>query len=79
MIGKKTVDHKRTNRFTLVASNFARVQLKVLKYQTSYPADYRKIAAVDSHNIIGIEKENIKKIDFCTKTFLSAIYFDVIS
>ena len=45
----------------------------------TYPADCRKIAAVDSHNSIGIErKENIKKIDFCTKTFLSAIYFDVI-
>ena len=45
----------------------------------TYPADCRKIAAVDSHNSIGIERKNIKKIDFCIKTFLSAIYFDVIS
>ena len=46
----------------------------------TYTADCRKIAAVDSHNSIGIErKENINKIDFCIKTFLSAIYFDVIS
>ena len=46
----------------------------------TYPADCRKIAAVDSHNSIGIErKENINEIDFCIKTFLSAIYFDVIS
>ena len=45
-----------------------------------YPADCRKIADVDSHNSIGTKrKENIKKIDFCIKTFLSAIYFNVIS
>ena len=49
-------------------------------YTETYPADCRKIAAVDSHNSIGIErKENINKIDFCIKRFLRAIYFDVIS
>ena len=46
----------------------------------TYPADCRKITAVDSHNSIGIErKENNEKTDFRTKVFLSAIYFDVIS
>ena len=46
----------------------------------TYPADCLELASVDSHNSIGIErKENINKIDFCIKTFLGAIYFDVIS
>ena len=47
----------------------------------TYPAGCRKIAAVDSQNSIGIEKKKkiSTKIDFCTKTFLSANHFDVIS
>ena len=51
---------------------------KQQKNLKTYPADCRKIAAVDSHNSIGIERKKIStKIDFCIKTFLSAIYFDV--
>ena len=55
-------------------------QLVVQKMASkTYPPDCRKIAAVDSHNSIGIErKQNQQKIDFCIKTFLTAIYFDVI-
>ena len=40
------------------------------KTKLTYPADCRKIAAVDSHNCIGIErKENIHKNWFFSKTF----------
>ena len=54
--------------------------LKNLNQKTkTYPAYCRKIAAVDSHNSIGIDRKKImKKIDFRTKLILSAIYFDVI-
>ena len=53
--------------------NFVQEQLK------TYPADCRKIAAVDSHNSIGIErKENINKKWLLYKHILSAIYFDII-
>ena len=57
------------------------IEIESEKEKITYPADCRKIAAVDSHNSIGIErKENINKNWFCIKTFaISAIYFDVIS
>ena len=62
------------NHWTARSSKFETTNAEI------YPADCRKIAAVDSHNSIAIErKENINTIDFCIKTFLSAIYFDVIS
>ena len=50
--------------------------LKVL----DIPADCRKIATVDSHNFIGSARiANINKNWFWIKTFLIAIYFDVVS
>ena len=59
-------------------NHLEKIQSKKLK---TYPADCRKIAAVDSnkHDWIEITEDIEKKRFLCKNIFLSPIYFDGIS
>ena len=44
-------------KITKFLKNFKNFCLKVVPKEQTYPADFRKIFAVDSHNFIGIESK----------------------
>ena len=91
-IGQARILHK-TNTFTIIASNFVweqlnKLHLGVIYYiplrsdmviNKTYPADCRKIAAVDSNKHDWDWNRYWKKKIFVQKQFLSPIYFDGIS